>query len=120
MLGFDRATLRAKLRECRQSATESSKTFLYRFCWLKSEGGTSDEDAKDMLLNALVPHTKDYLERRLETFLGSGIVEDDQISETEHLERVPFAVIVKLLKRGPLLEAYPAKASKVDCRTKGG
>mgnify|MGYP003531373528 FL=1 len=30
-----------------------------------------------MLLNALVPHTKDYLERRLETFLGSGIVEDD-------------------------------------------
>ena len=77
MLGFDRATLRAKLRECRQSATEASKTFLYRFCWLKSEGGTSDEDAKDMLLNALVPHTKDYLERRLETFLGSGIVEDD-------------------------------------------
>lgn len=87
---------------------------MHRFCWLKSEGAVGDTEAKDILLNALTATTRAYLERRLEALLEE---EDDELPATDRLDRVPFSTYVKLLRRGPLLEAYPAKPSKVDLRT---
>ena len=42
--------------------------------------------------------------------------EDDSLPVTDRLELIPFSTYVRLLRRGPLLEAYPAKPSKVDLR----
>ena len=64
-------------------------------------------------MNALTSGTRAYLERRLEALLED---EDESIPATDRLEQVPFDTYVKLLRRGPLLEAYPAKPSKLDLR----
>ena len=116
-LGFDKAQLRAKLLECHQEDAETSKAFLHRFNWLKQEGGTPDTVAKDVLLNSVTVNTRAYLERKLEVLLDAEI--GDDVDEAERLESIPYATLCRLLKRGPLLESYPAKASKVDLRPKG-
>lgn len=87
--------------------------FLNRFCWLKAEGNVSDAEAKDILLNAITPATRAYLERKLEAIVDE---DDDAMPPADYLERIPFSTYVRLLKRGPLLESYPAKPSKLDLR----
>ena len=62
-----------------------------------------DSEAKDILLNALTSGTRAYLERRLEALLEDG--EDDSLPVTDRRELIPFLTYVRLLRRGPLLEA---------------
>ena len=73
-----------------------------------------DSKAKDILLNALTSGTRAYLEHHLEDLLEDD--EDDSLPVMDCLELIPFLTYVRLLRRGPLLEAYPARPSKVDLR----
>ena len=79
----------------------------------------SDSEAKDILLNAITPATRTYLERKLEAVLEDDDIMDDYVIPADRVELIPFATIARLLNRGRLLESYPAKASKVDLRMKG-
>jgi hypothetical protein len=105
------------LRECKQGVDEQSKAFLSRFCWLKEEGDVADAEAKDILLNSITVPTRTFLERKLE-----GVLEDDPLTfdllPADRIETIPFSTFKRLLSRGPLLEAYPAKPSKLDLRAK--
>lgn len=37
----------------------------------------------------------------------------------DYVDQIPFSTFQRLLSRGPLLEAYPAKPSKLDLRPRG-
>ena len=73
-----------------------------------------------MILNAISSNTRTHLERRLEAFLAADSTLDDSTSEADRLEAVPFTTICALLKKGSILEQYPARPSKIDLRAKGG
>ena len=51
--------------------------------------------------------------------LTSDPLSDDLLPESERLEAVPFSTICALLRKGSLLEQYPAKPQKVELRAKG-
>ena len=52
-----------------------------------------------------------------------AVLDDDPLTSellpADCVELVPFATFKRLLSRGPLLEAYPAKPSRLDLRARG-
>ena len=108
-LGFTPAALRAKLRETSQGRDESAENFIFRFTWLKEEGGVGEAEARDLLLSHLNGPTLRLLGDRLEVMLNAGALPEGTTAEL-----VPFDTISNLLARRGVLSEYPCRPSSLN------
>ena len=85
------------------------KIFIFRFTWLKEEGGVGEAEARDLLLSHLNAPTLRLLGDRLEVMLNAGA-----LPEGTSADSVPFDTIAGLLSRRGVLSDYPCRPSSLN------